>query len=47
MGWQNCHMHHFVIDGERYGRQMSDDFDYGEETKDESKGIDCLKIIAR
>ncbi len=35
MGWENCHMHEFIVDGERYGTPMPDDF--GEETKDESK----------
>ena len=37
MGWEDCHMHEFIIDGERYGTQMSDDFGFGEETKDESR----------
>ena len=37
MGWQNCHMHDFVIEGEIYGTAMADDFDFGEERKDESK----------
>ena len=37
MGWQNCHMHEFIIDGESYGAVMADDFGFGEERKDESK----------
>ena len=37
MGWQNCHMHEFIIDGERYGAAMAIDFGFGEETKDESR----------
>ncbi|MAD80584.1 MAG: hypothetical protein CMJ50_07045 [Planctomycetaceae bacterium] len=44
MGWQNCHMHNFVIDGEMYGTPMEDGFGFGDETKDES-GIrlsECL-----
>ena len=35
MGWENCHMHEFVIDGERYGIPTPGDF--GAETKDESR----------
>lgn len=46
MGWQNCHMHNFVIDGERYGTQMSDDFDFGTETKDES-GIRLSEFLPK
>ncbi len=37
MGWENCHMHEFVIDGERYGTAMPDDFGFGDEIKNESK----------
>ena len=36
MGWQNCHMHEFVIDGEGYGTATADDFGFERETKDES-----------
>jgi hypothetical protein len=35
MGWQNCHMHQFTIEGERYGTPLPDDFDM--ETRDESQ----------
>ncbi len=35
MGWLNCHLHQFRIDGERYGPQLSDDFDLGMELIDE------------
>lgn len=34
MGWENCHMHQFIIDGEQIGTPMPDDFDM--EIKDES-----------
>jgi hypothetical protein len=27
MGWENCHMHQFTIDGERYGQRLPGDFD--------------------
>ena len=27
MGWENCHMHQFIIDGERYSTPLPGDFD--------------------
>ena len=35
MGWENCHMHQFIIDGVRYGRPTSEDFDFGLEMENE------------
>jgi len=35
MGWENCHMHQFIIDGVRYGRPTSEDFDFGLEMETE------------
>jgi hypothetical protein len=35
MGWENCHMHQFLIDGVRYGRPTSEDFDFGLEMENE------------
>lgn len=35
MGWENCHMHQFTIEGEQYGPPMPDDFE--REIKDESQ----------
>ena len=37
MGWENCHLHQFIIDGVRYGPPSPDDLDFGLETEDESK----------
>jgi hypothetical protein len=37
MGWQNFHMHEFVVEGERFGAAMADEFDFGEDRKGESK----------
>lgn len=37
MGWENCHMHQFMIDGERYGAPARDDLDFGLEMKNEKK----------
>ena len=34
MGWQNCHMHQFIVDGERYCAAMAINFDFGDEQKD-------------
>ena len=36
MGWQNCHMHEFLVDGETYGTATADDFNFGEKGQDES-----------
>jgi hypothetical protein len=27
MGWENCHMHQFLVNGERYSTPLPDDFD--------------------
>lgn len=35
MGWQNCHLHLFIIDGERYGPQLPNDFEDELNMKDE------------
>jgi hypothetical protein len=36
MGWTNSHLHHFIIDGEFYGKPLDDDF--GDmRTKDETR----------
>jgi len=35
LGWENCHMHQFLIDGVRYGRPTSEDFDFGLEMENE------------
>jgi hypothetical protein len=37
MGWLNCHLHLFVIDGDRYGLPSPDGDDFGMKLKDESK----------
>ncbi len=37
MGWKNCHLHQFIIDGVRYGPPSPDDLDFGLEMEDESK----------
>lgn len=37
MGWMNCHLHLFVIDGERYGPRSPDGDDFGMQLKDEAK----------
>jgi hypothetical protein len=37
MGWENCHLHQFTIDGVRYGPPSPDDLDFGLEMEDESK----------
>jgi hypothetical protein len=36
MGWENYHMHQFIIDGVRYGPPSPDDSDFGLEMEDES-----------
>ena len=35
MGWENFHMHQFIVEGDRYGMPLADDFDT--ETRDESQ----------
>jgi hypothetical protein len=37
MGWENYHLHQFVIAGERYGPPAPDEFDFGPKTKDENR----------
>lgn len=37
MGWQDCHLHEFVIDGKRYGCATPDAFDFNEELIDEGR----------
>jgi hypothetical protein len=37
MGWLNCHLHRFEIDGERYSDLDPDGDDYGMDFKDETK----------
>ncbi len=37
MGWENSHLHQFVIDGVRYGPPSPGDLDFGLGMKDESK----------
>lgn len=36
MGWTNSHLHHFIIDGEYYGKPLEDDFG-NMRTKDETR----------
>ena len=36
MGWTNSHLHHFIIDGEFYGKPLDDDFG-NMRTKDETR----------
>lgn len=35
MGWMNCHLHEFVIHGERYGSAASEASDFKEDLVDE------------
>ena len=35
MGWEDCHLHQFIIRGESYGPQDPDDLDWAMETEDE------------
>ena len=37
MGWENCHMHQFIVAGVRYGRPTPDDFDFGMDMEDEDE----------
>ncbi len=37
MGWQDCHLHMFIIDDTKYEPQFEDDFESEEETQDEAK----------
>jgi hypothetical protein len=37
MGWMNCHLHEFVIDGERYGTASSEESDFEEDMVDEER----------
>ncbi len=37
MGWMDCHLHEFVIDGERYGSAMSEASDFEEDLVDEAR----------
>jgi len=39
MGWENYHMHQFIIDGERYGVSFPDDVDFGVEVIDEETAL--------
>jgi hypothetical protein len=36
MGWESCHLHQFILKGERYGPPSPDDFDFGLEMIDET-----------
>ncbi|MCT7994839.1 plasmid pRiA4b ORF-3 family protein [Laspinema olomoucense] len=45
MGWGNCHLHSFNIDGEEYGMPMDDDFGFSDmEIKNETR-VKLSKII--
>ncbi len=46
MGWENCHMHQFIIDGEPYGTPLPDDFDFGDEIHNEKKE-DLNKLLPK
>lgn len=35
-GWENCHLHQFEIDGERYGPLGPEDFDFSDDLLDEA-----------
>jgi Plasmid pRiA4b ORF-3-like protein len=37
MGWENCHLHRFVIHGAQYGSPSPDDLDFGFKMKNEKK----------
>ena len=45
MGWQNDHLHEFVIAKKRYGEPQSDQFDFGMDVVDE--GIVRLNGVAK
>ncbi|GDY10753.1 hypothetical protein LBMAG52_42410 [Planctomycetia bacterium] len=46
LGWQNCHLHLFEIDGERYSQPSPDCDDYELDFKDES-GILISKLLTK
>ncbi len=46
MGWMNCHLHLFVIDGERYGPHSPDGDDLGMKLKDASR-VRLSQLIPR
>ncbi|NIM20840.1 MAG: hypothetical protein GTN64_00220 [Candidatus Latescibacteria bacterium] len=37
IGWEDCHLHEFIIDGERYGPPVEDIFGFGDEINNESE----------
>lgn len=37
MGWQDCHLHEFVIDGSRYGCPVPEDADFNEDMINEAR----------
>jgi hypothetical protein len=37
MGWEDCHLHEFVIGGKRYGPAEAEEFDFGDRRADEGK----------
>ena len=43
MGWQNCHMHQFILNGKYYGQATSDDLDLEVEDED---GIGLSQIFS-
>ena len=46
MGWENCHLHQFIIGGERYGAPAPDDLDFGLEMKNENR-ITLSQIVPK
>lgn len=45
-GWENCHMHQFEIDRERFGRPVPNDLDFGREMCDEAE-VTLGKLIPK
>jgi hypothetical protein len=39
MGWENCHLHRFIIARERFGPPAPDDLDLGVKMKDENQTV--------
>jgi hypothetical protein len=37
MGWQDCHLHEFIIGAKRYGAAEDEEFDFGDGRADEGK----------
>lgn len=46
MGWEDYHLHQFVIAGERFGPPIPDDPDFGLEMKDENR-VTLSKLLAK